>query len=195
MRSSQRGATLIMGLIFLTVLTVIGVTATRMSTLEERMAGNQRDRALAMQAAELALRDAERDVLGDADTNAKPRSPGISGLTGFDDACDGDTTSVEDNGLCYNGTGGYGTAIWTTASMTGSPSVEYGLFTTRTSVGATTPNSSKAIPLVSAQPRYLIEGFRKNISGSGERFYYRITVRAVGANANTVVWLQEVFIP
>ncbi|MGZ8238204.1 MAG: pilus assembly protein, partial [Methylobacter sp.] len=62
-------------------------------------------------------------------------------------------------------------------------SVAYGAFT-----GATAINGP------SAQPRYLIEGFKRQLSGSDE-YYFRITVRAQGANANTVVWLQEIFKP
>lgn len=179
-RARQGGAALIMGLVFLVVLTVIGITAARMSSLEERMSGNMRDRSLAMQAAELALRDAELDIQG---LGAAPRAPVISGISDFSAACDG--AAASDDGLCYNGAAGYATPVWTTVSMTAAPSVPYGTYT-----GAT------AITLVSAQPRYLIEGFRKNIPGSGgDTFFYRITVRAQGVNANTVVWLQEVFKP
>ncbi|HNQ03956.1 MAG TPA: PilX N-terminal domain-containing pilus assembly protein [Thiobacillaceae bacterium] len=170
----QNGAALVTGLIFVVVLTIIGITAARMASLEERMAGNMRDRALAMQAAELALRDAERDILG---LGTAPRSPAISGISSFNATCQA--------GLCYNGTGGFTTPVWLSFSMTGTPSVAYGTF-----------SGAAAIPLVDDPPRYLIEGFRKQAPGSGgDTFFYRITVRAVGANANTVVWLQEVFKP
>ena len=40
---------MITALIFLVILTIMGVTAARMSSLEERMAGNMRDRAVALQ--------------------------------------------------------------------------------------------------------------------------------------------------
>lgn len=56
---SQRGATLIVGLIMVLVMTVIGLSAIRGSGLQEQMAGNMRDRQLAFQAAEAALREAE----------------------------------------------------------------------------------------------------------------------------------------
>ena len=193
----QSGAALITGLIFLVVLSMIGVTAARMSTLEERMSGNMRDRSIAMQAAELTLRDAERDVSNSV--SASSRS--IVGITSFVADCGASTTStIEDDGLCYNGPNGYATAIWNDANWTDTPSatdpasVPYGLFTTR-AAGDDESDSTKAIPIVSAQPRYIIEGIRKTPPGSGEVFYYRITVRAQGANSNTVVWLQEVFRP
>lgn len=57
--STQRGAVLITGLIFLVVLTLLGTTALQGTVLEERMAGNLRDETLAFQAAEAALRSGE----------------------------------------------------------------------------------------------------------------------------------------
>lgn len=58
----QRGITLIVALIFLAMLALLGATAAQNSVLEERMAGNTRDRDLAFQAAEAALRDAELNI-------------------------------------------------------------------------------------------------------------------------------------
>jgi type IV pilus assembly protein PilX len=55
----QRGIALIIGLIILAVLSLIGVAAFSVSTQEERMAGNSRDRIRAFEAAESALRDCE----------------------------------------------------------------------------------------------------------------------------------------
>lgn len=179
--SRQHGVALITGLIFMVVLTLLGITAARMAGLEERMSGNMRDRSLAVQAAEMTLRDAELDI----------RNSGrVSGITGFDAACT--------NGLCYNGPNGNGppgtplatlpswdvTPVWSLVSLTAAPSVAYGANTAASNIGG-----------LSARPRYLIEGMRKTPPGGEETFYYRITVRAQGANPNTVVWLQEVFKP
>jgi type IV pilus assembly protein PilX len=179
MRAGQRGAALLTGLMFLVVLTLIGITAARMAGLEERMSGNMRDRALAMQAAEMTLRDAERDVINATTSRGAYQ---LAGITNFVADCGASTGTLLDNGLCYNGPGGYGTPIWTTVNMTAAPSVPYGSFT-----------GAAAIAGVSAQPRYILEGIRKTPPGGGEAFFYRVTVRAVGANPNTVVWLQEVF--
>src|ERR1700740_79310 len=55
----QRGIALIIGLIILAVLSLIGVAAFSVSTQEERMAGNSRDRIRAFEAAEAAVRDCE----------------------------------------------------------------------------------------------------------------------------------------
>lgn len=56
----ERGAALVVGLVFLVVMTLIGVTAMQSTTLQERMAGNVRDRHLAFQASEAALRAGEQ---------------------------------------------------------------------------------------------------------------------------------------
>lgn len=178
----QQGAALVTGLIFIVVLTIIGITAARMASLEERMAGNMRDRALALQAAELGLRDAERDILG---RGSAPRGVPLFNFDHFANNCDQDTGTTEDDGLC-DGRAVHANPIWTTVNMAASPSVAYGRFT-----GAAT------IPLVSAQPRYILERFQKEPAPGDEDFsyYYRITVRALGANPNTVVWLQEIFKP
>lgn len=55
---------LITGLIFLVVLTLIAVAAMRTTMLEERMSGNARDRDLAFQSAEAALRAGEQELEG-----------------------------------------------------------------------------------------------------------------------------------
>ncbi|HPF28453.1 MAG TPA: PilX N-terminal domain-containing pilus assembly protein, partial [Steroidobacteraceae bacterium] len=56
---AQRGAILVTSLLLLLVLTIIGLTAMRMTSLQERMAGSTRDLNLAFQGAEAALRDGE----------------------------------------------------------------------------------------------------------------------------------------
>jgi type IV pilus assembly protein PilX len=56
----QRGTALVVGLLLLLVLTVLGMSASNTSVMQERMAGAMRDRDMAFQAAESALRDAER---------------------------------------------------------------------------------------------------------------------------------------
>lgn len=55
----QTGAVLIVGLVLLLILTVIGLASIRGSDLQERMAGNMRDRNTAFQSAEAALREGE----------------------------------------------------------------------------------------------------------------------------------------
>jgi len=68
-RSRQSGVVLVIALILLVILSMIGVTVARMQTVEERMARNEDNRQLSLQAAEAALRNAEDGLLS---------SPGIS---------------------------------------------------------------------------------------------------------------------
>lgn len=57
--NNQRGAILIIAMIMLLLLTIIGLSSMRGTSLQESMAGNMRDSSLALQAAEAALRKGE----------------------------------------------------------------------------------------------------------------------------------------
>lgn len=57
-RDRQQGAVLVISLMILIVLTLIGLTGMQTTTMEERMAGNMRDRFVAFHASELARSDA-----------------------------------------------------------------------------------------------------------------------------------------
>ncbi|UOA07565.1 PilX N-terminal domain-containing pilus assembly protein [Methylobacter sp. S3L5C] len=189
----QSGAVLIISLIMLLLMMLIGASSIQTTSLEEKMAGNLRDQNIAFQAAESAIRDAEQDIRG---IGTNPRSPTISGITDFYDNCNMDNlANTYDDGLCdrkwgapssYTGTSISWPAFTTTAGtsyaaltidMTTTPSVAYGKFT-----------GALAIAGLSAQPRYVIEGYT-----TSAYTYYRITVRAQGISPNTVVWLQVVY--
>ena len=86
--SRQRGAVLVISLLILLIMTLIGITGMQTSVLEERMAGNYRDIALAFQASETALRDAESRI-----------RDSIDGLTGFSDDCGSDGLCDATSGL------------------------------------------------------------------------------------------------
>jgi type IV pilus assembly protein PilX len=104
---SQRGAALIVSLLLLAIVMLLATAGWQMGTQEERMVGQQRDRAIAFEAAEATLRDAERDLLGIcgggvAPGTCTPRAMLINGETGFgaagaDNTCSGD-------GLCLGST-------------------------------------------------------------------------------------------
>lgn len=87
---AQRGSALIISLVILLVLTLIGITGMQTTVLEEKMAGNFRDKNIAFQAAESAMRDAE--IV----------SKGRNGHVGMTSSCT--------NGLCYSGSSGSSTA-------------------------------------------------------------------------------------
>lgn len=55
----QAGATLLVALIMLVLITIIGFSAMQTVTMQERMSGNLRDKEISFQAAEAVLRDRE----------------------------------------------------------------------------------------------------------------------------------------
>jgi type IV pilus assembly protein PilX len=169
----QRGVSLVLVMVFLVILSILGITAMQSSTLSARVARNEADRNVAFQAAEAALRDAENDITykrfdktACSTAIAGCRAAPIDGLLNFDATCT--------NGLCA---GVAGSAPWETATVwaTTGNSVAYG---TRT--GAT------ALPFVAQQPRYLIEGFTL-----GDDTVYRVTSVGFGANLSTQIMLQS----
>jgi type IV pilus assembly protein PilX len=92
--SSQRGITLLIALIFLLVLSMLGIWGMTTNSLQERMAGNTRNRDLAFQAAEAALDYAENTLTtwrtGDFD--------GTDGLLAYDITRANDATYWRDTG-------------------------------------------------------------------------------------------------
>jgi type IV pilus assembly protein PilX len=61
---NQRGFVLATSLVLLSVLSLLAIIAVRTTLFEERMTASDRDLAIARENAELALRDAEKDILG-----------------------------------------------------------------------------------------------------------------------------------
>lgn len=199
-RNRQSGAVLVIALLFMTILTILGVTAMTATTFEERLSGNARDSAIAFQAAEAALRDARRDINGIViPPFSAPRTPTISGKSGFGDGSDADngscgtsTAAPQTLGLCrpftYNATLGVPPQFNQTASLTASPSVAYGTYT-----------GAPALLGLPRQPRYYIEvmclpQFGGSLGDPNYCNFYRITGRGYGNNPNTQVTVQEVFL-
>lgn len=85
---NQSGAVLLVSLIFLLLLTVIGLSAIQSSTLQERMAGNTRDINTAFQAAEAGIREAEQFL-------QRATVPAFDGADGLYQVCfDTDSTTA-----------------------------------------------------------------------------------------------------
>ena len=72
----QRGISLVTTLVLMLATLGLGVAVMSVNVMEERMIANTKDRDLALQAAEAALRDAEQDVASN-----------VSPATAFSDAC------------------------------------------------------------------------------------------------------------
>jgi type IV pilus assembly protein PilX len=68
-RQRQKGAILVVSLLMLLVMTVLALSASTSTRLQERMAGNSRDVELAFQGSEAGLRDAERGIQQQVEAN------------------------------------------------------------------------------------------------------------------------------
>ncbi|WP_200881859.1 pilus assembly PilX family protein [Nitrincola sp. A-D6] len=66
----QTGSALIVSLLFLLILTILGVAGIQTTSMQERMSGNMRDRNMAFQAAEGALRGGEEYVRDNSDNES-----------------------------------------------------------------------------------------------------------------------------
>lgn len=73
----QSGYALVVGMIFLLVMTILSTSSMRNSMMQERMTGHMRDWQLGFQGAEASLRDAERFL---AETDPLPDFDGTGGL-------------------------------------------------------------------------------------------------------------------
>ena len=162
----QSGVALIVGLIILLLLTLITVTAIRMTTMEQRMASNMRNQSVAFQSAESALREAEAFIAG-TDTAFNPLR-----LT------DGPFQNVSET-PCVNGLCGATDPLQSASIYTAT-----GLRTAAT-----------GITNIATEPQWMIELERIDPSADSSRLYatFRITARAVGIDANSVVQLQTTF--
>jgi type IV pilus assembly protein PilX len=168
----QKGIALIVSLIILLLLTIIMVSALRVTTLEEKMSGNSQDSNIAFQAAESALREAEAYL----QSGAFPFNPlKLSGAPFRDTS--GETVCGTEAllGLCSETTPLQSTLF---------PNVNGGKIVANTGIVG-----------ISAEPEYIIELIRTDPSVDSSRVYatFRITTRAWGEEANTVVRLQSTF--
>jgi type IV pilus assembly protein PilX len=171
----QQGASLVIALMFLIVLTILGLVSVRSSTLHERMAGNDRDRAIAFEAAEAALRDAEVDILD----NLTPASP-------FDEDCT--------NGLCTPAT--IATPNWQQVAWDDATSRVYGDASGAGDYPVDVDQPPRYIvellpDLPAGAGNSLNANVRSSTSGGTA---YRITARGWGRRDTTQVMLQSVYV-
>ncbi len=181
----EQGSTLLIGMLFLIILTLLGLSAALVNKTDERMARNSRDRNIAFFAAESALRDARADIHSSTGR--------IQGATGATADCSGALT----RGLCLPAAAG-DSQVWETYLTDSTRSVEYGEMTLLTD-----NQKFQLAPArggVTAQPRYLIEVL-PDLSGVSlsakisQKWLYRITAIGFGANAGTSVIVQETIRP
>ncbi|MGE0803059.1 MAG: PilX N-terminal domain-containing pilus assembly protein [Lautropia sp.] len=171
----QHGAALIISLLMLAIVMVLATAGWQVGTQQERMVGQQRDHAIAFEAAEAALRDGERDLLGNcalgfAAGACNPRTQPINGETGFGDS--GAPGTCSSTGLCLGVTGERPDFNSRTVIevLTGAPGaiglpVVFGTYT-RPAGAEQTFNGPNGAPLP-WQPRYVIESLCYGGGGQG----------------------------
>lgn len=161
----QSGAVLIVSLIMLLLLTLIATTGMQTSSLEEKMAGNMRDKSLAFQAAESALQAAEASL----DSPAVLPTFTAAGTGGFYS----EASTIPTAAAVLTD------SFWTTnPRATSSVSTLGNGITTPSYIVQKLPTACFAIcpPAISSTP-------------------YRIVVRATGGSTTTVVILQSIYSP
>ncbi len=175
---TQRGLSLVTTLLFMVATLMLGVSVLSVNVMQEKSIGNTKDRDLALQAAEAALRDAESDII-------RP---------GFVFNCPPDCT----NGLVLPPS-----QRTPPSSLPVEASVNWGDDAQVRRYGEIT--GAARFPGLpdndAAQPRYVIEkvgnlgpqpgGSLK--SGEERGVGYRITARATGARPETEVIVQSMF--
>jgi type IV pilus assembly protein PilX len=159
----QRGAALVVSLLLLLVATLIGVTAMQVTSLEERMAGNARDRNLAFQAAESALRAGEAFLL----TQAGEFTCGTGRYRDGDAVCG---TPARD---------------WSAFVCDAGNSIEY----LNGTLSALAANPRYFIDEIN----YVCEPSGSEIGSGSQKCYFRITACGFGATTNTLVILQSTY--
>jgi type IV pilus assembly protein PilX len=221
---AQRGLSLVVVLLFLVAITSVAVLSARKAILQEGSGRNQLDMEVARQAAESALRDAERDLSSTVmDTaNASCIRPEIllfdikcpTGLCRKEiDSATPSTYANSDWSAAKAGStdksepwwptskGG----LWEDSSITDDPKNSNKPWRTPKSsdhcstftggVPLGTYTGAAAISGVAVQPEYLIEYFlKKDGQGGQDVDTYRITARGFGYTRRTQVVLQTVFV-
>lgn len=192
-QGKQSGFVLVTAVMFLVVLTILALSIMGTGTLEERMAGYARDRQLAFQSAEAALREAERDILYG--------NRGIIGEMGFVDGC-------SDDGLCKPKK--TGRPIWGDLEISTNPGYAAWMKGDNTNAVKSTKYGTFSAPPspilndVAAQPRYIIEVLKVMSSGTSlvggtgpasSTIVYRVTAVGFGRQVTTRVVLQGLYRP
>jgi type IV pilus assembly protein PilX len=178
--SQQRGVVLFVALILLLILSVLGVTAARMQTTEERMARNEDNRQIGAQAAEAALRSAEAGL-----------SNGLYGASQFSGNTNG---FYELNPAIGSVLQQAAPSVWSTAGAT----ITY-------PDPANPMPALSALPAAAQSPKYIIENLPA-VAMPGDSInqvqyatpvspvtVYRVTANASGADSSSTTILQSIF--
>lgn len=162
----QAGMSLVVGLLLLTLLSLLALAAMSVSTLEQRMASNTQDRIIAFNAAEAALRDCEGVLQG----ASLPVFNGTNGM--YQPAAPGSTP------------------VWKSIDWTASGTTRVHA-TTPTGASAAPRCIIEELPALPNMGGNNSLAANKPLPDAG---MYRITARGVGAKPGTVVMLQSTYV-
>ena len=182
-RTRARGAALVCSLLLMLAAMLLAVSISRAVFASIASAGAERERSLAWEAAEAALRDAERDISASADP-ARAAQFTTAGATGFVDGCG---RGGSGRGLCSVTS----PPAWQALDLAepGNPAlVPYGYFT-----GADIGVGAGQGLLPARPPAYLIERIAPPGAGASLGNFYRISAIGFGSNASVRVVLQAVY--
>ncbi len=166
---NQDGGALVVSLLILLVMTFIGITGMQVTSLEEKMAGNMRDRNLAFQAAESALRTGEL-ALTQATVPLFNCSNGLYRANNID--CDDGTSETA--------------SVWNAVNWSSDQVVTLSNLTLA-DVAANPAYIIEELPPVPEAGASLEAGV------PSEANYYRVTARGVGGTENAVVMVQSTY--
>ncbi len=186
---------LVFVLIMISIVFVIAAVSSRIVTLGERAARNDRDRQTALQAAEAALSDAELDIMGPVSAMGPAANQRVA-MFGTLPADAGCSSNVDSNpptrGFCGPLPSGAYKAIFAVDSGT----VQYATFGEFTDRADQFPvSTSGALP--AKLPRYIIEkstiNYRNRAETAGKPFdAFVVTAIGYGLQSSTQVVLQAV---
>jgi type IV pilus assembly protein PilX len=177
-RRREGGIALLTALVLMLAVLMTGIASTRGALQGARGAAHERDRVLALQMADAALLDAERDIEGGAEPGSA-RANAIAGgsADAFVAGCGGGRPY---NGLCA--VAANPDQLSELLAEDEGPAILFGSFT-----GLSMPDGEGALPL--AAPRYLIELMPATPDGQ----LYRITARGAGSMPGTHAALQAYY--
>jgi Tfp pilus assembly protein PilX len=180
--SREPGAALVTALVLVLAVLMLGVSAARIALNAGKSARLERERHIALQAAEAALADAELDIAGGAEpASARAAALAAGSAAAFADGCG---RSGDGLGLC-RAAAEPAAPVWQAADLAGDVAVPYGRFT-----GAGMPLGGGLLP--ARAPRYIIERLAPPGSEAGG-ILYRITAIGFGSRASIRVVLQSVY--
>jgi type IV pilus assembly protein PilX len=184
----QQGMVLMAALLVMVMLLLMGVSGAKLAIQGERAARGVRDRDVALQAAEDALADAERELAGGGSDPA--RNALLAAGDGYADGC-GEGAAAPDLGLCAADDDD--TPAWRLVDIAdggaASRSVPFGRYT-----GAEMETGEGFLPF--RKPRYVIEQLPLPPgAAAGAAHLYRVTAVGFGAREGTEVVLQSTYRP